>query len=157
MKQIKIECPEGHEIDLEKSNLSIGEIFFKPIKSALPTKWEDFDKKIDGWFINDNSNIIEVKSLPSINDNKNIWPTKELAEAALALCQLIRYKDAWNEGWMAEFTNEENKYVIFNHRNAICKGIATHANYTMIFKSISTRDEFMKQFTDLIQTALPLL
>jgi hypothetical protein len=98
-KQIKIEAPEGFEIDKDKSTFEL--IVFKevPKKPVRITKWEDFGTT-KGWHVSTLSNIKQQLDHHDDDRDKNVWPTKELAEASLALCQLIRYRDNWNEGWV---------------------------------------------------------
>lgn len=95
-KNIKIDVPEGWEID--KENSTFENIVFKKKEEQLPTKLGDF-KTLEGYYVDNCSKIQHYIGLPSIG-NKNVWPTKELAEASLALCELVRYRDAWNKGWM---------------------------------------------------------
>jgi uncharacterized protein (DUF608 family) len=61
----------------------------------LPERWEDL-KEIGGYYIN-NDAMIDKASLSSVitNWDKNIFATKEQAEAALALAQLTQLSAVW--------------------------------------------------------------
>ena len=84
MKKLKIVPPEGWEIDKEKS--TVEEIIFKEKKkeSKLVKRWRDLDV-IEGFYINGESDINETFGNPESIANRNIFPTKRLAEAGLVL------------------------------------------------------------------------
>ena len=151
MKSIKIDIPEGYEIDKEKSTFE--NIVFKPVLAQrLPTKWEDLES-LNGYYIDDFSKIFAVKGV-SDQYSKNTLPTKELAEAMLALCQLLYLRDIYNDGWVADWcTSCEVKYCIEIHDGDLemvkCRVLA--------FKTKELRDEFFKNFKDLIEIASPLI
>lgn len=75
-KEFKIQVPEGYEIDREKSTFE--KIVFK-IKE-LPRSWEDL-YMIKGWFVENGSDIYEFDNCFTTSKNRNLFPTKEEAEA----------------------------------------------------------------------------
>lgn len=94
-KEIKIQVPEGYEIDKEKS--SFERIVFK--KENTINCWKDL-KKIEGVFITKDSCITNYKGS---NDalNKNVFKNEKYAKSALALAQisqLLPYYDS-NVDW----------------------------------------------------------
>lgn len=153
IKMLKIEIPEGYEVD--RDNSTFEKIIFKPTKSELPKKWEDL-KYIDGYWINSDSKVIHCIGFACCEVNKSIWPTKELAEAALALSQLLQLRDVYNDGWQWIFGLDRG-YIIFNEYNKLALSSVGSYNAPLIFKSPEIRDLFAENFKDLIQIALPLL
>ena len=47
-KELKIQVPEGYEIDKEKSTFE--KIVFKKVEKELPKSWEDL-YEVGGWFV----------------------------------------------------------------------------------------------------------
>jgi len=154
---IKIETPAGYEIDIVNSDVADGYICFKEIKPKRPTKWSDF-YLISGAYITSGSNINTIQDKRNDDIDKNTWPTKELAEASLALCQLVRYRDAWNEGWVPDWTDiNTSKYVIHPFKGELHTDHYALVQSVLSFKSTGIRDEFLKTFKDLLEIAKPLL
>ena len=156
MKEIKIEVPEGYEIDKENSTFEI--IKFKE-KSKLPMSWEELGE-IKGHFIDDNAGISPCHTLGANDYSKNTWPTKELAEAALALSQLLQLRDRWNGDWKADYSmSGQDKFVIGTYFNEVCENDLGFSQkcHPLVFKSPDLRHFFFKTFKDLIETAKPLL
>ena len=155
-KELKIDVPAGYEIDREKSTLE--HIVFKKKNEKLPTSLSELPKK-KRWYINTNAEIHSVSSIykPERHD-KNLWPTYELAEAALALSELMNYRDVWNDGWEPDWTNgHECKYVIETTHNLLKKTEYYNANTPLSFKTEELRDKFFDTFKDLLEIAKPLL
>ena len=153
MKEIKIEVPEGYEIDKENSTFET--IKFKE-KSKLPMSWEEV-VDLKGYYINSGSLIREYINSFGTDGDKNTWPTKELAEAALALSQLLQLRDRWNGDWKPDWNTLEEKYIICLGCNGVGKYISRVGRYILTLKDESTRDLFFVTFRDLIETAKPLL
>ena len=153
MKEIKIEVPEGYEIDKENSTFET--IKFKE-KSKLPMSWEELGE-IKGHFIDDNAGISPCHTLGANDYSKNTWPTKELAEAALALSQLLQLMDRWNGDWKADWTDDTDKYVIRRYKDSLILEDFAYAARVLAFKSPELCKRFYDTFKDLIETAKPLL
>ena len=97
-KEIRIQVPEGYEIDRENS--SYERIVFKK-KEATIYSWEDL-KKIEGYYINTNSNIAYSGGLLGpFKEHKNVFLDRKHVKSALALAQisqLLPYYDS-NVNW----------------------------------------------------------
>ena len=127
------------------------------IKPKLPKKWEDL-KGLSGFYINANSNISATDSYGSLDRNKNVIPTKELAEAMLAMCQLLYLRDIYNDGWVADWRRESYmKSAIINENDKLATVAAHSVSHPMAFKTSELRDEFLTNFRDLLEIAKPLL
>ena len=161
-KEIKINCPEGFEVDKENSTFEC--IKFKPIKNKLPKTWEEFCKNNDikkgEFFIDQFSHVKEVYiehfTYRDKELDKNVLPSKELAEAILALCQLIQLRDCYNDGWIPDW-NEGIKYSIEICRNIPCVYNTIIVSRILTFKTKEICNTFLHNFKDLIEIAKPLL
>jgi hypothetical protein len=152
-KTITIEAPEGFEVDKEKSTDTV--IKFKKKESNRPMSWGDF-KSVSGYYIGSDSEILS-SNCSALPPNRNVWPTKKLAEAALALSQLLQLRDAWNGCNTEEMNLSDEWYGIINQVGGISEFWTNHINMPLRFKTEKTRDAFLTQFRPLIETALPLL
>ena len=153
-KEVTIQAPEGYEIDKEKSTFE--KIVFKP-KAPEKPKWEDFGE-VKSYFVSSYSKIGELKDSIVTDSTKNTWPTKEEAEACIALSQLCQWRDKYNEGWKPNWNNtKEGKHCICIEKNAITFGLYSFTNKILSFKTDKIRNKFLEDFRDLIETAKPLL
>lgn len=156
-KTITIEAPEGFEVDKGKSTDTV--IKFKKSESKRPMSWMEL-KDISGYYIHSDSEILPVDAnTPTHYKNRNIWPTKGLSEASLALSQLLQLRDAWNGMTQDDFVFDgTHRYfsICNRHEKVFCQEIE-NMRKPLSFKDEETRDAFLKQFRPLIETALPLL
>lgn len=156
MKEFKIEVPKGYEIDTEKSTFE--RIVFKKAKPTLPKSWEELGE-ISGLFIEGNSNVLEVSNRIAVPPNRNIIPTKELAEAMLAMCQLLQLRDRWNNGWVADITDSSTKWFIGNIRGVLEVDSFVWTSRPIVFKSQELAEQFLAapKIRELLEIAKPLL
>jgi hypothetical protein len=154
MEELKINIPEGYEID--KKNSTFECIKFKKLSPKYPTNIVQIEDR--KWYIDANG---DIESTSNSNDDLNNISTKERAEAFLALTQLVELRDAWNkiDGFVADWTNvHQYKYDLCIKNNEIQ---STHKNtsqkHQLYFGSVGTRDLFFGTFKDLIETAKELL
>lgn len=95
-KELKIQAPEGYEIDAENSTFEC--IKFKPIKKDIT--YEDVCNSIfkTGYYINNRSEIVRIHDF--INDvriDKNNATNKKQLERLLALNQLLNIAEYYNK------------------------------------------------------------
>lgn len=154
-KEMKIQAPEGYEID--KKNSTFENIIFKKVEKELPKSWEDL-YEVGGWFVDFHSKVVTSGSMRTADSVKNRFPTKEEAEACLALAQLCQLRDRYNDGWKPDWKNStETKHIIEINRNYIVKNFYNHTKRILAFKTKNIRDKFLENFKDLIEIAKPLL
>lgn len=154
MNTLKINVPEGFEIDKGKSTFE--EIVFKPIKKELPKKWEDLEK-ISGYYIDSQSNIINVNKIIMNFANENVFPIEEQAQAAIALAKLSQLREVYRGGWKPDWNNDNVKYCIYFTEGKV-KALENYVtNAFLSFQTAEIRDEFLRNFRDLIDEASPLL
>ena len=151
-KEINIIPPVGYEID--KENSTFEKIVFKKI-NELPKTWEDL-KYISGYYISSCYGIKHSSLINCCKYAKNIFPTKELAEAALALAQLLQLRDRYN-GDNKGFIYDKDNYCLAVSANSIFKDWNIYTQRVLAFRTRELRDEFYDNFKDLIEIAKPLL
>lgn len=145
MKELKIEIPEGYEID--KENSSFEKIVFKEKKYEVNC-WEDL-KHAPGMYIADNSCIIPALAGLVLPHNKNVFLNKKYAKSALALAQisqLLPYYDT-NVDW----TSDDNKYCIEHIGNGIEIGTWLHRYCVLAFNTESEAYRFLKHNEQLVK------
>ena len=125
-------------------------------KKQLPKTWEEL-KDVKGWYIEYNSIVVGANYPNSDNEDKNIFATKEQAEASIAMAQLSQLREVYRDGWKPDFSNSETKYVIEFYENKIYKDECCGTNNFLSFQSAEVRDEFLENFRDLILIAKPLM
>ena len=152
-KEMKIQAPEGYEIDKEKSTFE--KIVFKKIKKELAESWEELET-IKGSYINNYSRICDFRGFTK-EDNKNVFPTKEEAAACLALAQLCQLRDRYNDGWKPDWEDFTMKSSIYFHKEIATGGENRNERAVLFFRTSKLRDEFLENFRDLIEIAKPLL
>ena len=151
-KELNIIAPEGYEID--KENSTFEKIVFKKI-NKLPKTWEDL-KYISGGYISTLSKVITDDYIITSPFTKGTFPTKELAEATLALAQLLQLRNRYN-GDNKGFIFDKNNYCITVYDNNITKCREGYLQRVLAFRTIELKDEFYNNFKDLIEIARPLL
>lgn len=160
-KEIKIECPEGYEIDKENSTFEC--IKFKPIK-----RWRDGNPHVDGWdssgdYIAGKYHHVAGKyyGLPWKDGNLNIFATKKQAKSALAMAQISQIM-ANDERFGGPVTDEEwkdkyvYKFVIYRCDNSVTINLTTLVYAFLAFHTSEQRDLFLKENEDLVKDYLML-
>ena len=145
-KELKIEVPQGYEIDRQKSTFE--KIIFKKIPEN-PKTWEDYCSLMKGKTVHcpDYYYII----LRSFEDAYNMFETEERARQFIAFGKLLQLRDYWVGDWKR---NSDNIYIIF--KNVI---IATMNNndFPLSFPTREMAERFKECFKDLIKEAYPLV
>ena len=155
MKHLKINIPEGYEID--KAQSTFENIVFKPTLVALPKTWEELDR-IDGYFVN--SGTTDVRALINAETtriNRNIFATDEQAQASIALAQLSQLMKVYNDGLVPDWNTGEYKYtIVYYECNFIIETRCSYSSF-LTFKTKELAETFLENFKDLITIAKPLL
>jgi hypothetical protein len=154
MKTLKIEIPNGFEID--KENSTFEQIVFKEIKKELPKTWEEL-QKFDGYYKDGNCVINFTQENTTKEKNKDIFATEEQAEASIALAQLSQLREVYRNGWVPDWKNDEYKFCIEFYANETHKGYYYCSNHFLSFQDKETMDLFLENFKDLIEQAKPLM
>lgn len=128
---------------------------------VYPKTWEEFcyDYPINknNAFIDECGIIYNVHSnnIGNINTDKNLLPNKKCAVGILALCQLTQLRDCYRHGWEPNWSicSDSYKYIINFTYDKISSAEYKHDNTFLSFQSAEIRDEFLKNFKDLIYQA----
>lgn len=130
-------------------------------KKELPKTWEEFCKnyprKKDEAYFDMCSQICifsQDYEYRTEGTDKNLLPSKQAAEAHLALMQLHQLRDVWREGWLPDWNDgDQNKYVIVPNEGEF-KIYEYHTISRFIaFQDEKRADEFKDCFIDLIKQA----
>ena len=158
MKQtIEIEVPDG-----KKAVWKDNKVVFEDIKSQFPKTWEEFCEqnmiKKSEYYLDPSSCILELwDDKRDISSDRNVLPTRQAAEAHLALMQLHQLRDCYRQGWEPDWNNDCDKYIIVKNRD---KYVVFGGNWTNQFLSFQDREraeEFLTNFRELIEKAGDLI
>lgn len=133
-------------------------------KKPLPKTWKEaYIKYLCNttiYYIDTNSEIQHhIKPIPAnVVFNKNALLSQERAEEMLAFMQLITLRDIYNNGWEPDWDNhDETKYCIYGWSNTIDTDIFSSDHAILAFKTEELRDEFLRNFEELIVKAKNLI
>jgi hypothetical protein len=159
MKQaikIEIEVPDGYKAVYDKETQKV-----EIVKIGLPKTWEEFcgDNPIkkNEYFIDGYGEIIYAAEKHRATNLKNLLPNKETAEAFLALMQLIQLRDCYRQGWKPNWKEKTVKQNIICFEGVLGTDWSVNVQYVLSFQSKEIRNEFLKNFKDLIEQAKELI
>lgn len=140
MKELKINVPEGYEIDKEASTFEC--IKFKPINKV--NIWEDI-KRINGVYINSLSDIAPISGKSEDETDVNIFIDEKHAKSALAMAQISQLMPYYG----GPITDKEwkdagkIKYCIENYLGSMEFTTAYCYSTLLGFHTEEQRDKFM--------------
>lgn len=144
-KEIKIEIPEGYEIDKEKSTFE--NIVFK--KKQVVNCWEDLPK-VSGVFIqNQSAEISNPGNYSVLSSNRNIFLNEKYAKSALALAQisqLLPYYDS-----KVDLNKYSEKYVILRISNNLFIDTGYNVYRLLAFNTYAEAARFLKHNEPLVR------
>jgi len=139
-KEIKIDIPEGYEIDKENSTFEC--IKFKKKVNEINT-WKDI-KFISGSFINNSAVITTVPIIPKEDDDKNVFVSEKYAKAALALAQISQLMPYYGGEITEEWKNEDWKFTVnVDAKGEINLNRSLHIKELIAFHTKTQRDKFL--------------
>ena len=162
--ELKITIPEGQEIDWQESAKQEKIVFKK--KDTKPRSWEEYCNNFSGelfYFSNRNSIESVVTSDGMSYTAKDYLPSKELAEAFLAMMQLMSLRQAWIGNWEPDWNepdwNDETrvKWNIIYLQNQVCLCDTQIKLRALSFPTKEMAEDFMNTFKDLLEVAKPLI
>ena len=147
-KELKIEVPQGYEIDRQKSTFE--KIVFKKIPEN-PKTWEEYCSLMKGKTVYyTNCNNITVSGFSDAHDK---FVNKKRAEQFIALGKLLQLRDYWVKGY------DTFSYIVWSDncsRVYVCYWAGT-TPYPLTFPTKEMAEEFKDCFSDLIKQAYPLV
>lgn len=131
-------------------------------KVELPKTWEEFCSqfKIHGeYYIDTDSSINgDCSGRRSPIFDKNMLPSKEAAEAHLALMQLHQLRDCYRQGWEPNWLDDDNKYcIVYNSVYNYSISINKSTRVFLSFQSREIAQLFLDNFRNLIEEAGDLI
>ena len=159
METYVIKAPEGFEaVATVVGGVTSISFIPKVVEKKLPTTLEETIPFIpESCYYIDTYGEIETSASTQDLREANMLTSKEYAEAFLALMQLVRFRDIWNEDWIADWAGNCKKYSIVFYENRITPSTIIGTSTLLVFKTAVLRDKFSVTFKDLIETAKPLL
>lgn len=154
-KEIKIETPQGYEIDKEKSTFE--KIVFKKVDSfdRLPKTWEEYCKRTKdyvSYFWSSPSSIIKSWFEGSYNE----FVTEERVQQYVTLGKLLQLRDYWVGDWKPE--PGKTLAIVFNNEDKGIRVITSLClSYPLTFPTKEMAKKFKECFEDLIRQAYPLV
>ena len=158
-KKLKINIPEGYEIDRENSTFE--EIVFKKIEdpfSELPKTWEEYCKQTKDRQSYHCNPILTHICETRFDGFYNEFFTKERVKQYVALGRLLQLRDYWVGDWKINSSSLANTYLIYNNgvREIVVAKIYGE-NFPLIFPTKEMAEKFKECFEDLIKKAYPLI
>ena len=151
-KKLKINIPEGYEIDKEKSTFE--EIVFKKVEdplAKLPKTWKEYCKQTKNRQSYHCNPILTHICETRFDGFYNEFFTKERVKQYVALGRLLQLRDYWVGNWKI---NSDSVYIIY--RNLIMATLHT-SDFPLAFPTREMAKEFKNCFEDLIKEAHPLV
>lgn len=160
-KELKITIPENHEIDWQESAKQEKIVFKK--KDTKPRSWEEYCKNYRGkWYcVSVMADIIEGESCSGLNSKctQNVLPSKELAEAFLAMMQLMSLRQAWIGDWQPDWKNhtQYKANILWRSSSFVIVTFRDLNSRPLSFPTQEMASDFMNCFKDLLEIAKPLI
>lgn len=157
-KELKIEIPQGYEIDRQKSTFE--KIVFKKIEPCKPTTWEEYckyAKDCPSYYGNPRqTNIFETR----FDGFYNEFFTKERVKQYVALGKLLQLRDYWVGDWKHNIPNfDDSVFAVFYNviLNEAQMTNISYANLPLTFPTREMAQKFIDCFKYLIKEASPLV
>ena len=147
-KELKIEIPQGYEIDRQKSTFE--KIIFKKIPEN-PKTWEEYCSLMKGKTVYyTNCNTITVSGFSDAHDK---FVNKKRAEQFVALGKLLQLRDYW-----VKRSKFKDAIGIFTWSEGVIDTNKCNTNdCALTFPTQEMADKFITCFRDLIKQASPLV
>ena len=160
-KKLKINIPEGYEID--KENSTFEEIVFKKVEdpfSKLPKTWEEYCKQTKDCESYFHTRYPEpcIRKSPSFDGVYCEFSTEERVKQYVALGRLLQLRDYWVGNWK----NDSKNFVavIYHFEGEIVNTNVSKKrslSYSLTFPTREMAQKFIECFKDLINEACPLI
>ena len=159
-KEPEINVPEGYEV----VKIERGKYEVRKKEHELPKTWEEYCETHpieEGEYFIDRTSLIwpdeRVGSRRTPLYSKNLLSSREQAEAFLALMQLVRLRDCYNESIVGDTDTEKGGSIVSagGVPFVICNDI--FVTHVLSFKTKGLAQQFMDNFIDLIEKAKGLI
>lgn len=135
-KELKIQVPEGYEIDKENSTFEC--VRFKPIKKDLT--YEDVVKELfdgnDNYYINAISKVKKASVLRT-HSGANNFTSKKQAEKLLAINKLMNVAKYLNDDWKPDWNDGGGTKYFLGIKEHFCRaiyiGFTCNYNFSIVY------------------------
>jgi len=126
-----------------------------------PKRWgDDENQRIDGYYIDTDSEFIEISDAYNEPENYNIFATKKLAKKALAMARISqKMKNDERFGGVVtdeEWKRDEYKYVYHREEGHIRLNCVYTLYHFLAFHTEEQADLFLQENEDLVKNYLML-
>lgn len=152
------------EIPERKILVKVDEETYKVVDEnrVLPKTWEEYCEKNsiaqNEFFIGETCKINETSyNIRNAVKDRNLLATEEQAKAFLALMQLVRLRDCYNES--TSFVNElyAIEYDMLSNYPVVQDISDDYCNHVLTFNAKHLAEQFLANFRNLIETAKELI
>jgi hypothetical protein len=154
-KKIEITVPDGYE--LVQDGLDIK--FVKKAKKMDErlAKWCDKDSDLNGYYVDDESNVVAAVYGTRRDGNRNIFATVAQAESSIALAMLSQQVADCNGDWEPDWEENTTKWCIrrewHDGRDIYTIDFEYHYSHFLAFETEVSAEEFLKANIDEIKMA----
>ena len=158
-KELIIQIPEGQNIDWQESAKQ-EKIVFKKINTK-PRSWKEYVYTSNifpfllGYDIANGYIRSCAKQIEHVY-NYCAVPTKELAEAFIAMMQLMSLRQAWIGDWKPDW-KKSISCIVIEDNTLLTATEYTSAQHVLSFPTLEMAEDFMNCFKDLLEVAKPLI
>lgn len=146
-KELKVQIPEGYEIDKEKSTFE--NIVFKKVDNR-PKSWKEYLDKVNPiYFINKDGNSDYTVLPERLGENRLCFDNRELTEKVIAYAKLLALREEWIKG--EKFKELKFNISLSDFGPTIFPTKLPAERLT--FPTEEMADEFIKCFRDLLEKA----
>lgn len=146
-KELKVQIPEGYEIDKEKSTFE--NIVFKKVEDR-PKSWKEYLDKVQPTYYIDRPGHVNPSGVPEVfGDNRLCFYNRELAEKVIAYAKLLSLREEWVKG--KEMDTYRYIITLCNNKPYIFSTEVEAARLSFPTKEMA--EEFIKYFSDLLEKA----
>ena len=156
MNEVKIQIPDNCELIKDGDTYIVREK-----KQEPPRRWEEFCEKhpiqLGETKIDSACNIYEFEksTIRRPHNDRNVYTSKEEAEAFLALIQLRQLRKAWVGDW--EPSGYDYCAIVYELKDGLQIGFYEKLNKSLSFPTREIAEDFLNCFRDLCETAKILL
>lgn len=165
--KVTIEIPDD-QIKLVNGKPLLDWGLFDPSQNVLPDTWEEFCKVnligCEECYINRVSKIIKADDIKIYGDYRepnhyNLLPSREAAEAHLALIKLHQLRDCYRQDWLPKdaYEKQEPTYNIHTSLGVLYVDTMYAYGSFLSFQTMKLADKFFNNFKDLITEAGDLI
>ena len=129
------------------------------IKKELPNSWEEFVEQnpCKNVEYDIGLNGVQTTCAGLRGTDEHSLPTRKMADAFIALMDLIQLRDCYRNGWEPDWDDYGDKYCIYRGFNSIRTINSNLDARVLSFQSRELRDKFLNNFRYLIEIAKDLI